>query len=232
MSKFYLPVRESELLDWALDFSALTSAAPADFGLSLEQGAMIAAAVGAFDTAYETAKNRDTRTPVAIESKNTAKREMIRVVRSMVRLIQAWPEITDAKRSMLGITVPDPTPTSVPVPAMPPVLTVVAVMGRVIKVNLRGREDDGSVSDRRGRPAGVRGASVYFAAGEDYPQDISGWSFKGSVSATTFTVSIPDSVPAGSKVFLTAQWFNGKSQTGPACEPVETSVARGLNQAA
>jgi hypothetical protein len=153
--------------------------------------------------------------------------EAMIVKKMAVKVIQAWPEMTDTKRAQLGITVPDRTSTPVPVPETSPRLEVIAVMGRQIKLKLRPSEGGG-----RAKPDGVTGANLFYTVGEDYSQDIETWQFKGGQSKTTVTLNIPDSVPGGSKVWLTAQWFNRKAQTGPACPPVETRIAGGLSQAA
>ena len=228
----YLPTREAELLTWAQGFSGFINAGPEAYGLTIEEAAAYTATLTAFADAYATANNAGTRTSANIQAKNTAKTNLIAATRPLVNTIQAYPGTTDQMRADLRITIRDTTNTPVPVPESTPSLSVVAVSGQTIKVNLRAREEDGSPSERRARPTGVNGAAVYYATGEDYPQDIAGWTFKGNTSKTTFDITIPDSVPAGSKVYLTAQWFNTKSQTGPACPPVETSIARGLSQAA
>lgn len=223
----YLPNRQAELLIWAQDFSALVTDDPENFGLTALQAEPVTTAVAAFAAAYETSANRETRTPVNVEAKNAAKKIMIAAVRQAVKIIQAWPSITDTKRSQLGITVPDTNPTPIPIPETSPRLEVVVVLGRQIKLKLRPSEGDG-----RARPAGVSGAYVYYTVGESYSEDIETWQFKGGQSKTTVTVNIPDTVPGGAKVWLTAQWFNRKAQTGPACPPVETRIAGGLSQAA
>ena len=228
----YLPSTDSGLLTWAQNFYSFIEAAPANYGLTIEDAAAYSALLTAYDAALATANNAGTRTTPSVQAKNTAKKALIAGTRPLVNTVQAFAGTTDAMRADLRITIRDTSYTPVPVPESTPALTVVMVSGRTIKVNLRAREDDGSPSESRARPTGVKGAAVYFAAGEDYPQDITGWSFKGNVNKTTFDLTIPDSVAAGSKVYLTAQWFNTKSQTGPACPPVETSIARGLSQAA
>lgn len=223
----YFPSREAELLTWAMDFNALVTANPADYGLTAEQADPVTTTVAAFAAAYETATNRETRSPVSIETKKEAKAAMFAAVRTAVNIIQAWPDITDTKRAQLGITVPDRTPTPVPVPETSPRLEVVSVTGRQIKLNLRPSTGEG-----RAKPDGVAGANLFYTVGEDYSQDIETWQFKGGQSKTTVTLTIPDTVPGGAKVWLTAQWFNRRAQTGPACPPVETRIAGGLSQAA
>ncbi len=45
-------------------------------------------------------------------------------------------------------------------------------------------------------------------------------------------VQIPASVTAGSKVWLTAFWFNARKQSSPAALPESTRVSDGMAQAA
>ncbi len=228
----YLPSTDAGLLAWAQNFYGFIEAAPTTYGLTIEDAAAYNTALTAYADAYNTANNAGTRTTPAVQAKKTAKQDLIDATRPLVNTVQVYVGTTDQMRADLQITIRDTTYTPVPVPDSTPALSVVAVSGRTIKVNLRAREADGSPSEGRARPAGVKGAAVYFATGDDYPQDITGWTFKGNTSKTTFDVTIPDAVAAGSKVYLTAQWYNTKSQTGAACPPVETSIARGLSQAA
>jgi hypothetical protein len=160
----YLPSREAELVHWATDFSTKVTAAPESYGLTPAQSGEVSVAVDAFTAAYATATNRETRTPVTIEAKDDAKKAMLGVVRGSVRLIQAWPQITDAKRSALGITVPDPTPTRSPLPATSPQVIVRSVDGRLLELQLK---EDGT--DRRGKPEGVRSAWSPHSAGGRQP---------------------------------------------------------------
>lgn len=227
MASNYLPSREADLLSWSADFSALINAAPATYGLTVEEADDYLTVQAAFANAYGVATNAGTRTRPTVEAKNTAKTNLVDATRPLVAKIQIFPGTTDAMRRDLRITVRDTDPTPVPVPDTSPRLEVVAVMGRQINIRLRPAEGDG-----RAKPDGVKGASVYYATGEDYPEDLEAWKFKGNQTLTTITVTIPDTVPGGTKVWLTAAWFNTKAQSGPATPPVETRIAGGLSQAA
>jgi len=223
----YLPTREAELLSWAQDFSGFINAFPANYGLTAEEADAYTVLVTAYAAAYGVATNAATRTRPTIATKNTTKKNLIVATRPLVAKVQIFPGTTDSMRRDLRITVRDTEPTPVPIPETSPRLEVAAVTGRTIKINLRPAEGEG-----RAKPVGVKGATVYYAVGEDYPQDISAWTFKGNTSLTTLDMTIPESVPGGSKVWLTAAWFNSKSQAGPATPPVETRIAGGLSQAA
>jgi len=228
MSNSYLPTREAELVTWAGNFASLTTAAPTDYGLTIEQAADYAAAQTAFTNAYDVANHPSTRTPMAIEEKDDLKAALIAITRDLVRVCQAWPEMTNAKRVALGITVRDPEPTPVPIPEQSPQLDIAAVNGRRISLRLR----DSQTGERK-KPEGVNGAAVLSYVGETIPANIRDWSFEGNTTRTDVDVVFDETVPMGAKVWLTAYWFNRRAESGPACSPVSTHVGfGGLSQAA
>jgi hypothetical protein len=194
MGKGYLPSREATLLTWAQDFSGRVTADAAGYGLTLEQAMAVGEAVGGFSSAYEAATNRETRTPVNVEAKNVAKRAMIDEVRQAVKIIQAWPGMTDAKRSALGITIPDTTPTPVGAPTTTPTVRVRSVEGRLLNLQLK---DPGI--ERRGKPANVRGAWLYTHVGEDMPT-FEQMAFRGETGRNYTQVVMPADVPVNAKV--------------------------------
>lgn len=223
----YFPSTDSGMLNWAQGFSGFINAGPEAYGLTIEDAAAYTAAVTAYADALTVATNSGTRTTPTIQDKNTKKKDLIAATRPLVNTIQAFSGTTDMMRADLQITIRDTEPTPVPVPVTSPTLNVVSVFGRTIKFHLR----DGD-TESRARPEGVKGAVIHYAVGDTFPQDLSGWVFKGNTTKTTVDVTIPSNVPAGSKIWLLAQWTNTKLQTGPACTPVWTSIADGMTQAA
>ncbi|MEM8495652.1 MAG: hypothetical protein AAF663_09735 [Planctomycetota bacterium] len=218
----YLPNRESELVTWMTNFKTLIDAAPTDYGLTSTQASDYDALADAYLAAYQTANDPSTRTAPAIEAKDTAKAAVLAETRRLVRIAQAWPGMTNAKRSDLGITVPDTDPTPVPVPSEEPQLDVASVNGR--RVSLRLREQ--STGERR-KPAGVAGATVLSYVGETIPASIRDWSFEGNTTRLDVDVVFADAVPQGAKVWVTAYWYNRKAESGPACPPVSTHIGFG-----
>ncbi|MEM1098655.1 MAG: hypothetical protein AAGH92_07695 [Planctomycetota bacterium] len=51
------------------------------------------------------------------------------------------------------------------------------------------------------------------------PAAVKDWTFQGISHQYKNTLTFPADVPAGSQVFLTACWINGKGQPGDACYP-------------
>lgn len=227
----YLPTREADLLQWSVNFNAHITADPTAYGLTLPQQAAYTVLHDAFAAAYTTANDNATRTPAAIQTKNTAKANLIsgsNGIRELAGIIQAFPGTTDTERIELGLNVRDTEPTPIPPPSVAPGLSVLMVTGRTVKV----RVFDALVPSSRSKPAGVKGASVYSYVGETAPVDIDSWKYEGSTTRTTFDVEFPATAPAGSTVWLTAYWTNPRLESGPACQPVSTNIAGGLAQAA
>ncbi len=227
-AKTYLPSREADLRTWAKNFSDHVEEGPATYGVTVEQSSAMVNANDEFDDAYLKANDPTTRSPTSIQQKNTRKKELIVEIRKLVAIIQAFPGTTDTMRRALGITVRDVDPTPEPVPATAPSIDVTAVDGYTIKIRLHGTE-----SPRRGKPAGVQGAAVFSAVGDSAPTALSDWTFQGNTTRTDVTVQMPGSMAPGTKVWLTAFWYNRKAQSGPATTPTSTYVGYGgLSQAA
>lgn len=227
MAITFPPGREADLLAWALNAKALFAADAAAYGITLDQSMAFQSRVSAFETLFNECNQNTTRTPEKVEQKKIAKKALITEARALIAIIQAAPGTTDDMRRALDISIRDYEPTPVPVPETSPTLAVVAVMGRTVKVKLTAGPGEG-----RARPAGVKGATLYYAVGDDFPLEMTGWEFKGNTTLTTVDMTIPTAVPAGSKVWVTAAWVNSKLQAGPVCSPVATFISNGIEQAA
>lgn len=224
MSKDYLPSREAELLIWMTTFQSLISAEPGDYGLSDEQASTFATAYNRFRNAYQTAHNPLTRSPGNVEIKNTTKKALIAETRRLVRVVQAWPQITDDKRAALGITVPDTDPSPVPVPSTAPAVSIASVQGRLLNVRLR---EEGS--DRRGKPDDVGAAWLYTYVGETMP-DFAQMSFRGQSRRTYTQVVMAQDVPVGATVWVSACWVSTSGKPGAVSLPVQTWTNHGAMQ--
>jgi hypothetical protein len=227
MATDFIPAREADLVTWSANFSTRISATPTAFGLTAGQATAYATLNTAWATAFTAASNDATRTPSAIITKNDARDALVANARMLAKIVQGYPAITNTQRSDLGLTVPTDEPTPINPPTEPPVLEVVSVIGRTMKIRL-----SAVGSERRGKPEGVSGATVLSFVGSTPPVAIGDWKFEGSITRTTFDVEFPTSVPAAAQVWLCAFWFNPRSQSGPACTPVSAYIAPGVSVAA
>ncbi|MFN3167227.1 MAG: hypothetical protein ACE37H_09220 [Phycisphaeraceae bacterium] len=229
MPKTYLPVKDADLLTWSQNFLDRLGADPAGYGLTVEQAAAYGTAQSAYADAFALANQSTTRTPASVQAKNTARVALVTLIRELVDICQAWPGMTNDKRAELQITVRDNTPTPVPVPEEAPNIDILSVSGYTIMLRLHNGD-----STSRAKPEGVKGATLFSFVGDAPPTDLSAWKFEGNVTTTTrLAVTVPGTVAAGSKVWLTSFWFNTRAESGPATQPVSTNIqGGGLSQAA
>jgi hypothetical protein len=222
----FLPTREAELVTWIGTFRALITAAPTTYGLTAGQAAAYGTLATNFVNAYNVANADATRSPSNIIAKDHAKFLVVANSRLLAGIIQKFPGTTDPMRSDLGLTVPA-VRAPIPPPSDIPVLDIVSRMGTRVRIRLR--EGAGV---RRGKPLGVQGARVYSHVGPAAPVEIGGWLFEGQITRVTADVLFPATTAPGTVVWLTAQWYNPRGETGPACAPVCTNIAGGAMQQA
>ena len=216
------PSTDSGLLAWSLNFGTLIAAGPVPLGLT----ALQATAYNALHTTYATALglcDPGTRSKANVAAKNLARQNLKASARQLASIIDGQETVTDATRIELGITV-RATPSSIAAPAFAPAVDIVTVNGR--NVNIRVHD---SQEARRGRPPYVQGCAIFSFVGAEPPADPSDWQPEGLTSKTLFSISFPLSVPVGAQVWITAQWYNAKSQTGPAAPPITTFLQGGVS---
>jgi hypothetical protein len=160
-------------------------------------------------------------------TKNTAKEAFIPVARNLYGRVQANAAVLNSDKILLGIVVRS-APTPIPPPSEMPALDIISVIGRTVKIRLHSATD----ASRKGKPPGVKGAATFSYVGEEPPTTTGAWKFEGNTTETVFPIEFPESVAPGAKVWLTAQWFNERTQPGPGCTPVSTNIQFGASMAA
>jgi hypothetical protein len=220
MANSFFPITDAGALSWAQHFASMITASPVDYGLVAGQASAFTGLVAGFQT-WLTACEPTVRNKASTAAKNAARAAMKLSATQLANIINGQPAVSDAQKIALGLTVRG-SYSPVPVPADPPALAIVSVIGRTVKIRVHS-----SATVTRARPAGVTGATVFSYVGTTPPGDLSTWRFQGSTSKAVIDVTFSDTAPAGSAVWLIAFWYNGKGQSGPACSPVPTYLAGG-----
>ncbi len=226
----YLPLTDAGLLNWSANFNtqldALTD--PTIVGLTSAQATQYASAQSAYDAAYTAATDPSTRGKATVFAKNEAKKSLVAISREFAMAVTNHPGVTDQQRLDFGLTVRDTEPTPVPPPSTSPTIDVLSVDGWTF--NLRLHNGD---STSRAKPEGVKGATVFSYVGDQPPVDVDDWKFEGSQTRTEVTIEFPTTLSPGTKVWITAFWFNPTSQSGPAAMPISRFINYGnMSQAA
>lgn len=215
MRKTFMPSNDSDLLTFANNMVNYVSPDPEGYNLTAAESAELVTATSDFGSALLTLQDPLTRSPVNYERKRQAKAVLVAAIRSAVDVMQAWPQMTDVKRTELQITIPDRQPTPIGPPTAMPKVEVKSVIGRLINLVLKD-----AATGRRRKPAGVKSAWLFTYVGEEAPTDFGAYTFQGGTTKSSPHVVCPETVPAGSKVWVTAMWVNPTDVPGPACQPV------------
>ena len=218
MSKPFYQLSDPSLNLWATQAGGTLGDAAEAFHVLPAQAAELVARAAAFDAALVAWNDPATRTPIASAEKSARRAELLDYARYLMSSINANPLTTDAQREALGIR-PRRRPTPVPAPASVPMIDLAVSGGRTITLRLHGDEN------RRGKPKGVKGASLFTFVGPAVPADMDAWKFEGLTTRTT--VELDFSAVAGGQaatVWVTANWYNDRGQTGDACAPVSVNL--------
>lgn len=216
MSKPYYALSDANLLVWANNFADRLVATPAVFHVTPEQAASMQAKTSTFNTALAAWSDPISRTPIAMTNKTTAREALVELAKYLVNSINSNPATTDAQRDELRIKARK-KPSPIPPPSVSPMIDIESVSGRTVDIRLHGG------GKRKGRPAGAAGASIFTAIGESAPVEIDQWKFEGLTSKTKFEIVFPESASA-STVWITANWYNERGETGVACAPVRVNL--------
>ena len=222
MSRSSIPTRDADLNNFAGNFARVITASPTTYGLTIEIAAEFTALQEAFASAYLRQADPMTKGPAAAFAKKEAKAALLASLRPLCKVAGNFPGVTPEQRQALGLPAPDRTPTSIPAPGEAPLLEILSTDGHQSRVRLSSRD-----SERRSKPEHVTGAQLFLHVGNTIPVGNDAWTYFGSYTKTDFTVNLPSHLAPGTTVWLTAQWYNAKAETGPAARPTSTQVNYG-----
>lgn len=226
MRTSYFPSTDSALVSWGRNFSDQINASPSLFGLSVEIAQQFEVIQAELEVAYRKVINPATRTQAHVSGKNYARESMKQAARRIVSIINGQANVTDAQRAVLGLTVAK-LKSKIPVPDVKPTIVVSQVVGHLVKVRVSNFEATG----RHRRPTGVSGANLFCFAGEN-PPDPKEWKFIGNSSSRDFEIRVDPAIPPGTKLWITACWYNPRGMNGPAADPVFTYIQFGGTEVA
>src|SRR5687768_6902946 len=157
MPRDYIPSTDGALVTWSANFNALIGASAVSYGLTVAQATSYDLKHDLYAAAFQTASDTSTRTPSTVIAKDVARAALVAEARMLARIIQATPSVTAEQKSDLRLTVRDSEPSPIGPPAAAPGISIVSISATAVKIRLQ----DVVNPDRRGKPAGVAGASVF-----------------------------------------------------------------------
>lgn len=212
MSTSYIPAKESQLITWLANFSTLITAAPATYGLLAADATAIAAQNTAYSTAYNAAKAPGTRSPTTVAAKNTARVNMLAIVRAYAQTIAKNAGVSPTNKIALGINPQTSTPTPVPAPTTTPNLTVQATVSNGIVIRYRDSLASPSV---KAKPPGAVSCQIFgiATAGTNPATPPAQWALLASTSKSPLIIDTT-AMTSGQKLFLAARWITRKGLLG------------------
>jgi len=227
----WLPSKENELLLWSANFDARlnTPPGPGVYGVSNAMASAYTPLHQAFAAGHANATNATANSKANIIAKNHAKAALKSYARMLARLIRATPSVTNDMRGLLGLTIPDLHLTPAVVPDRAPIVSVMSTSGRIVRIKLW----DPGVPSKRGHAPGIAGAAILSWAASSPaqtqpPPTRAGWTFHGNATRKHYEVCIDSHVPAGTKVWIAAMWYNPRGQLGPMSKPQITYIGEGV----
>jgi hypothetical protein len=221
MSREFLPRTDAGLAAWSAHFAAAVAAG--DYGPTPQQKAACSASQLRYAGALAAALDPDTRGGSTVLGKNLARQELEALIRQLAGIIRANPAVSDQQRYDLGLTVRK-APSPVPAPGEAPRIDLVSMTGHRMRLRLHN-----GTGPRRGKPAGVIGASVLSFVGPTPPADLSDWVFQKNTGRTLVELEFDPSLAPGTTVWATAFWFNSRTQPGPAARPHSALIQFPMN---
>jgi hypothetical protein len=191
------------VLDTSLNNLAAWGISPDELDWSVE--------LTAFQAALAVAKNPATRTSVAVETKNNARKAVVAKARPFIQgRLMKNPRVTPADLLAMELPVHDTHPTPSPTPVRMPIGEIDFSVHQQHTVHVKDDHLTGKV-----RPDHVRGYEVWRKIGGDTPPATDEeYSYVGFSSRVMFTINYSLS-DVGKIVWYRFRWINTRNQPGP-----------------
>lgn len=219
----YLPARDADFATWLANFDALLTATPTAFGLDAADAANVAPVAAAFAVDYPISQDPATRTPVTVAAKDAARANAEAVVRPYASSISRNPNVLDADKTAIGVTVPSVTPTPIPAPVDAPELGIEAMTPGTGKFTYK---TIGAVG--KSKPFGAIGVEIRTAIGVAHTVDPNAATYVGDYTKSPFRINF-QALDQGKLLTVFARFKTrsgpaGVAQTGPWSAPLQTVI--------
>lgn len=205
----YIPAGDADLVQFATNFLTTASANLVALGVSADQVADVQDSADAFSSALTAHVNAQTAARAATQTKNTTRETLVQKIRMHAQQFQARPNVSDALRADLGITIPASNQTSVGAPTTRPVVSIQTGNRLQHVVNFQ----DEMTPTSRAKPAGVLGCEIYRFVGTVPPTSNDQYSFLSLDTATPFVANFNEA-DGGKTAYYIARWTNRAGDKG------------------
>jgi hypothetical protein len=217
----YIPSSDSEFTTWQENFLSYVNANLSALGLKDTDVASLNASQSTWKTDYSDHTKAQATAESARQTKAASRKSYESLVRSLVRRLQGMPNLTDAQRAGMQISLRETTRQSGFVPQSRPVVHVDTSQRLRHTINFT----DEATPDSRSKPAGIHGCEVWAKIGDPAPTDGKGLAFLGLDTRTPYVAEY-DGEQAGQTVHYMLRWVNAKGEAGPWSQTVSATVTK------
>lgn len=218
----YIPAPDAEFNAWQQNFVTYASANLAGLGLVAGDMTPITAAQTTWASAYPAHVTAAAAATSARAAKDGARVSYVALLRALVRRLQASPDVSDAERASLGITIPDPGSGPIGPPTTKPVVSVECGQ----RLQHTTKFTDEATPTRKAKPAGVLGAEIWvnvLAIGQPTPGDPDTFRFVALDTRTPYVLDF-DAADGGKNAHYLLRWVNPTGEKGPWSETATVTI--------
>jgi len=221
MATDYIPSGDAEFEAWQQNFSAFLSDGANQTRLNLKPVDLtpVETPQVKWTQDYPAHLGAQNAALVASANKNTARGDYEPAIRAFVAVLQRNPNLTDADRVALQITVPTATRQAVPTPTSYPVPTI--DFGQRLTHSISFRDQNTPAS--KAKPDGARGAQIYLVIGGPMPTSPDAFTFIATDTKAPYVYHF-EMADIGKTVYYRLRWENTTGATGPWSEIVSAVV--------
>lgn len=214
-----LPGPDADYQAWVNNFVTYATANMGTLGLVAADLTPVSAGQTAFISGFADHIAARAAAQAAKQAKDQARRDLTAAIRPLVRRLQASPQVSDAEREALGITVAQ-NPGHIGPPTTAPVCTVEC--GARLQHTLRFVDE--STPTRRAKPPGVLGVEIWNKVGETPPASESELRFVAVDTSAPFVVNFT-AADGGKTAYYWLRWVSPTGERGPWGEQSQATIA-------
>ncbi len=216
----YIPGADAAFDTWQINFVAYVNANLASLGLVAADVVSLNTTAATWTADYPAHITAQASAQSARQTKVAARVGFVGAIRPLVRQLQASPEVDDAERAAMGLTVPDDLAT----PAGPPETRPVVAVDTSQRLQHAIRFADEATPTRIARPAGVMGAELWVKVGDPAPVDPGELSFL-TLDTRTPHVAVYTGADGGATAHYMLRWVSTTGEKGPWSETASATIA-------
>jgi len=215
----YLPAADAQFDTWQVNFVTYVNAHLLDLGLDAADVVDLNATAATWTTEYPAHTAAQAAAEAARQAKDGARSGFEGAIRPLVRRLQASPDVDDAERAAMGITVPDRETT----PQVPPKTRPVVSVDTSQRLQHTIAFADEATPTRKAKPAGVMGAELWVKVGDPPPVDPGELTFLSLDTRTPYVADFPGE-DGGKTAHYMLRWVATTGEKGPWSETASATI--------